>query len=219
MATFTDQTGVSWSVILDLGKAEELRSANLDPFHPEQLESLLGHPLDQARALSILTRDQAKSQWGRDYSPERYGQHLFGHFPQAKSALIDEIKRFFRTLGRSHAADAVDEFVALSTAIQPLGVERLRKVAEALRSAIASGPTGNPPAGGPQSRNSPPSPAASTGGPSRTANSPGQRGPHSGQPGGGRPSSPQSSPTPVSQGANGPRTTSTPSRRDGVTGD
>lgn len=212
MGTFNDHLGAGWNLTLTLGNAEQLRAAGLDLFHPEHLERLLGHPLDQARAIALLTEPQARALWGEQYSPERYGEHLFGHFDTARAAWVEEIKRFFRCLGRHNAAAGIDRVLAVGAQIEAAGLTRLAELAEIVRVALESRPPPAPPPGGPTSPSSPPSPASPTGGPSVSGSCPAPPTPSSGPPGGAPPRPAPSSPMPRAPEAAGGRTTSTPTR-------
>lgn len=111
MRTFTDSTGHSWGLLIDLGTARRLRSEiGVDVFDVEALNARLSS-IDAVDVFLSLLKDQAAARWSGPPKPsadeiqEKLLEAIASRFDQAHDALVAELADFFERLGRREVAE------------------------------------------------------------------------------------------------------------------
>jgi len=147
MKTFTDATGKSWNVEINIGAAKRVRDLTgvnlLSPLagDPPLMTMLTIDPLIQAEVLYALVKPQADA--ARVTEESFYAIIATRALGDAADAMLEELMGFFRVLGQSTVADAIQANRTLMAA----GMKSVEiRAAEAMARMTRSTPSGASPA-------------------------------------------------------------------------
>ena len=127
MKTFTDNTGRTWSIAINVGAVKRVRASLdvnlLDAVEGKLIERLVSDPILLCDVIFILCQQEAET---RGITDEQFGQAMAGDaIDAATSALLEELVDFFPTGKRQVLTKALAKLKAFEAKAIELANKRL----------------------------------------------------------------------------------------------
>lgn len=127
MKTFTDNTGRTWSIAINVGAVKRVRSGLdvnlLDAVEGKLIERLVSDPVLLCDVIFVLCQPEAEA---RGITDEQFGQAMAGDaIDSATSALLEELVDFFPSGKRQVLTKALAKLKAFEAKAIELASKRL----------------------------------------------------------------------------------------------
>ena len=127
MKTFTDNTGRTWAIAINVGAVKRVRACLdvnlLDAVEGKLIERLVSDPILLCDVIFILCQQEAET---RGITDEQFGQAMAGDaIDAATSALLEELVDFFPTGKRQVLTKALAKLKAFEAKAIELASKRL----------------------------------------------------------------------------------------------
>jgi hypothetical protein len=127
MKTFTDNTGRTWSIAINVGAVKRVRSGLdvnlLDAVEGKLIERLVSDPVLLCDVIFVLCQQEAEA---RGITDEQFGQVMAGDaIDSATSALLEELVDFFPSGKRQVLTKALAKLKAFEAKAIELASKRL----------------------------------------------------------------------------------------------
>lgn len=127
MKTFTDNTGRTWSIAINVGAVKRVRSGLdvnlLDAVEGKLIERLVSDPVLLCDVIFVLCQQEAEA---RGITDEQFGQAMAGDaIDSATSALLEELVDFFPSGKRQVLTKALAKLKAFEAKAIELASKRL----------------------------------------------------------------------------------------------
>lgn len=127
MKTFTDNTGRTWSIAINVGAVKRVRSSLdvnlLDAVEGKLIERLVSDPILLCDVIFVLCQQEAEA---RGITDEQFGQAMAGDaIDSATSALLEELVDFFPSGKRQVLTKALAKLKAFEAKAIELASKRL----------------------------------------------------------------------------------------------
>lgn len=127
MKTFTDNTGKTWSIAINVGAVKRVRASLdvnlLDAVEGKLIERLVSDPILLCDVIFVLCQQEAET---RGITDEQFGQAMAGDaIDMATSALLEELVDFFPSGKRQVLTKALAKLKAFEAKVIELASKRL----------------------------------------------------------------------------------------------